>query len=228
MNEAATNTLFSAGHPPQIAEPAAWLAILATVATMLLLAALHVLSPEFAPSWRMVSEYAFGHYAWVLSLMFFTWGMAIWALAAALWPHMQSKSGKAGALLLAISGWGGVMASYFDINHPVGHTVSGLLGVLTFPVAAFLVTAALAHRDAWRPVLRPLFWFAHLNWISIVLLIGTLVLMTMQMMRITGGHLPDHAPKVLPPGVLGLDGWADRLIILSNCVWVLIAAVQIT
>ena len=44
--------------------PAAYIAAGAAVATILLLGSLHVLSPEFAPSWRMVSEYAFGHYGW--------------------------------------------------------------------------------------------------------------------------------------------------------------------
>jgi hypothetical protein len=53
---------------------------------------------------------------------------------------------------------------------------------------------------------------------------ATLAIMTMQMTRINGGHLPQHAPKSLPPGVLALDGWADRLIVLSNCAWVLLAA----
>ena len=65
MNNAATKPLLGMTNPSQIGEPAAWLAILATVATLLLLATLHVLSPEFSPSWRVVSEYAFGHYAWV-------------------------------------------------------------------------------------------------------------------------------------------------------------------
>ncbi len=205
---------------------AAWLSILATVAALISLAALHVLSPEFAPSWRMVSEYAFGHYGWVLSLMFLTWGIGIWSLAAALLPCIQTGSGKAGLVLLGVSGLGSTLASYFDINHPVGHSVAGLLGVLSFPIAGFLVTAALAHLDSWQAVRKPLYLLAHLNWISIVLLIVTLVVMTLQMMRATGGHLPQHAPKVLPPGVLALDGWADRLIILSNCSWVLVAAVH--
>ena len=31
---------------------------------------LHVVSPEFAPSWRMVSEYANGGYPWLLLLVF--------------------------------------------------------------------------------------------------------------------------------------------------------------
>ena len=56
--------------PPFIAELAGWFALLATVGAILLLASLHLLSPGFSPSWRMISEYALGRYAWVLSLMF--------------------------------------------------------------------------------------------------------------------------------------------------------------
>jgi hypothetical protein len=72
---------------------AAALAAGAAVATILLLASLHVLSPEFDPSWRMVSEYAFGRYGWVLSLMFVCWGISAWALA--IWPAVKTKAGSA-------------------------------------------------------------------------------------------------------------------------------------
>ncbi len=47
--------------------------------------------------------------------------------------------------------------------------------------------------------------------------------MTIQVARANGGHLPRHAPNSLPPGVLALDGYADRLIVLSNCAWVFLA-----
>ena len=57
-------------------------------------------------------------------------------------------------------------------------------------------------------------------------LVATLVLMTVQFAQATGGHLPQHAPTHLPAGVLGLDGWADRLIVISNCLWVFVAAWQ--
>ena len=50
--------------PSKTVASAVWLATILTAATILLLAALHVLSPEFDPSWRTVSEYAFGHYGW--------------------------------------------------------------------------------------------------------------------------------------------------------------------
>jgi hypothetical protein len=57
-------------------------------------------------------------------------------------------------------------------------------------------------------------------------LLVALAIMTMQMSRLNGGHLPQHAPKALSPGVPALDGWADRLIVLCNCSWVLLAACQ--
>ena len=65
---------------------------------------------------------------------------------------------------------------------------------------------------------------ANLSWISVVLLVATLAIMTTQVAKLNGGHLPQHAPKALPPGVLALDGWADRLIVLSDWAWVLVAA----
>ena len=69
-------------------------------------------------------------------------------------------------------------------------------------------------------------WLANLNWISVVLLVATLVLMTVQFAQAYGGQLPQYAPAHLPAGVLGLDGWADRLIVLSACLWVIVAAWQ--
>ena len=69
---------------PEIEVIGALLAMVAAAATLLLLAGLHILSPEFDPSFRMVSEYALGHYGWVLSLMFLAWGISSWALALAL------------------------------------------------------------------------------------------------------------------------------------------------
>jgi hypothetical protein len=53
-NETVTEPLLMS-DPSKIVAPAAWVAIIMTATTILLLASLHVLSPEFAPSWRMVS-----------------------------------------------------------------------------------------------------------------------------------------------------------------------------
>ena len=215
-----------ASDPSKIVVPAAWLAIIMAVATILLLASLHVLSPEFAPSWRMVSEYAFGQYGWVLSLMFLSWGISSWALVVAIWSQVKTKAGKVGLWILVVVGIGEAMASVFDVTHDTGHSIAGLLGVGGFPIAALLLSVSLGYIQAWRGAKKALLWIANLSWISVILLVATSVLMTMQLARANGGHLPQHAPKSLPPGVLGLDGWANRLIVLSNCLWVFVAAWQ--
>jgi hypothetical protein len=224
MSKAAIESLPVLSGTSRFRESAAWLAVFLTGAAVALLTALHVLSPEFSPSWRMISEYAFGHYAWVLSLMFLCMGTSSWALAAALWPEVHTAGGKIGLWLLLIAGFGGAMASFFDITHEVGHAVAGFLGVIGFPIAALLLSVALGRNENWRAARSWLLWLANLSWISVVALVATLAIMTMQISRLNGGHLPQHAPKALPPGVLALDGWADRLIVLCNCAWVLVAA----
>ena len=216
----------SPGAPPRIVGPAAWLALILTAATVLLPASLHVLSPEFDPSWRVVSEYALGRYGWVLSLMFLCWGLGTWALAATIRSQVATAAGRVGWWFLVVAGLGEALASAFDVTHMIGHGVAGALGVLGFPVAAMLLSVSLGRSEAWRGARRALLALANLSWISVVLLAGSLALMTAQFARANGGRLPSHAPKSLPPGVLGLDGWADRLIVLSNCAWVLAAAWQ--
>jgi hypothetical protein len=211
---------------PEIEVIGALLAMVAAAATLLLLAGLHILSPEFDPSFRMVSEYALGHYGWVLSLMFLAWGMSSWALALALWSQVKTKAGKVGWWFLVIAGAGSAMASVFDVTHDPGHSIAGVLGMGCFPIAAVLLSVSLGRTQAWRGVRSPLLWIANLNWISVVLLGATLALMTVQFLQVNGGQLPQHAPAVLPAGVLGLDGWADRLIVLSNCLWLFVAAWQ--
>ncbi len=211
---------------PKIEVIGARLSIAAAAAVLLLLASLHVLSPEFDPSFRMVSEYALGHYGWVLSLMFLAWGMSSWALAVAIWSQVKTKAGKVGLWFLVIAGLGEAMASVFDITHDTGHSIAGVLGMVGFPIAAVLLSVSLGRLRAWRGAKKPLLWIANLSWISVVLLGATLVLMTVQFAQVNGGQLPQHAPAQLPAGVLGLDGWADRLFILSNCLWLLVAAWQ--
>ena len=61
--------------PRSISVPAAWAAIAAAATACGLLLSLHVLSPEFSPAWRMISEYANGGYSRVLSAMFTVYGM---------------------------------------------------------------------------------------------------------------------------------------------------------
>jgi hypothetical protein len=210
--------------PPKIEAISTRLSIAAAAATLLLLVSLHVLSPEFDPSFRMVSEYALGQYGWVLSLLFLAWGISSWALAVALWSQVKTRAGKVGLWLLVIAGLGEALAAVFDITHDTGHSIAQLLGVGGFSIAALLLSVSLGRLSAWRGARLPLLWLAHLSWISVVLLGAALVLMTVQFAQVTGGHLPQHAPAHLPAGVLGVVGWINRLYVLLSCLWVFVAA----
>jgi hypothetical protein len=217
----------STTDPLHTSPAAAWFAIFTNLVAVLLLAALHILSPEFSPSWRMISEYALGHYAWMLSLMFLCSGVSCWILAVAVHSEIRTNAGKLGLLFLFISGTGGVLAAFFDVNRPIGHGIAGLLGVIGFPIAALLLSVALGRKEVWRSNRKGLLWIANLSWISVVLLIATLAIMIVQLRAANGGHLPQHAPKSLPSGVLPLAGWADRMIVLSNWAWVFLAAYRV-
>ena len=114
------------------------LVITTSITTLLLLVALHILSPGFAPSWRMVSEYANGAYGWVLSLMFIFWALSSWMLAVTIWSEVVTTAGKVGLYFLVASGVGEAMAAVFDINHNL-HGLAGLIGIGSLPIAAMLI-----------------------------------------------------------------------------------------
>jgi hypothetical protein len=217
------NYLRSDGNTSRILRLPAHVAIGTAAAALLLLAALHVLSPEFDPAWRMVSEYANGRYGWVLSAMFAAWGVSSWALLLSLRADARSMQVRVGLVFLAIAGAGEAMAAVFDINHDTMHGVAGALGILGLPVAAMLISVSLGRSEQWSQARQTLLWTANLTWISVVLLAATFVLLVVTFSLVAGGP-PAQAPRVLPHGVIGLVGWANRLIVVSNCAWVVALA----
>lgn len=208
----------------QISSVSSLLAIGMSITVLVLLISLHILSPEFNPAWRMVSEYANGKHAWVLSLMFFLWGAASWALAYTLWPHMQTTAGKIGLLFLIAAGIGEAMAAAFDINHKL-HGVSAMIGIPSLSIAAMLISFALVRTEPWSVARTPLLWTANLTWVSILLMAIAFAVM-MATYAQAGGDMSANAETVttLPNGVIALVGWANRFLIVVYCSWVMIVA----
>jgi hypothetical protein len=200
------------------------LTIIASIATLVSLVLLHVLSPEFSPAWRMVSEYANGDYSWILSLMFIFWALSSWLLAFTLWPVVKTTAGKVGLYFLILSGIGEAMAAAFDINHSL-HGLASFLGIGSLPVAALLISTSLGRTEAWSAAKKPLLWSAHLTWISVVLMAATFALLISTFMQ-SGAEMPTDSTAVttLPDGVIALVGWANRFLILIFCAWVMIVA----
>ncbi len=219
MSKDTTTTPVSA-----ISLPGAWLAIAASVAVLLSLASLHVLSPEFDPSWRMVSEYANGQYGWVLSLMFTSWAVSTWALAYTIWAQVKTTGGKIGLVFLVAAGAGEAMASVFDINHGL-HGLAGIIGIGSLPIAAMLISVSLGRTQAWSVAKKALLWTANLTWMSVILLTASFAILITTYIQ-AGGEMTAEAPTVLPAGVIALVGWANRLLIVVYSVWVMTVAWQ--
>ena len=199
-------------------------AIGTSVAVLVLLAILHILSPEFNPAWRMVSEYANGKYAWVLSLLFFLWGVGSLALAYTLWPHLPTTMGKIGLFFLIAAGIGEAMAAVFDINHKL-HSLSAMIGIPSLAIAAMLISVALVRTEPWSNARTSLLWTANLTWVSILLMAIAFAVM-MATYAHAGGAMSASAVVVttLPKGVIALVGWANRFLIVVYCAWVMTVA----
>jgi len=203
--------------------PAARLAVAASIAVPLLLASLHVLSPEFDPAWRMVSEYADGQYGWVLSLMFIVWAVSSWALVSAIWSQVRTRAGKVGLVFLIAAGIGEAMASVFDINHSL-HGLAALIGIGSLPVAALLLSVSLGRTREWSGARKAVLWTANLTWISVLLMAATFAILIVTYTQAGGDMTTEAAPTVLPPGVIALVGWTNRFLIMVYCAWVMTVA----
>lgn len=203
--------------------PAAVVAIIGACVAIVALAGLHFLSPEFSPAWRMISEYGNGRYEWVLSLMFVCWGLGDIALAFAIRSQVKGRAGSVGLALLVVAGLGDIGGGVFDINHDPGHSIAGALGIAGLPVAAVLVSTALGRNARWAAARRALLWTAHMTWISVILLGLSFALMVATFLHVQGS-LPNQVPQSVPPGVVALVGWTNRLLMLSYCAWVILVA----
>lgn len=194
--------------------------------TLLALILLHVLSPEFQPGWRMVSEYANGRHGWLLAMMFISWALSSWLLAYALYPFATTWPAKFGILLLVIAGIGEAMAAAFDINHPL-HMHAAILGMNGLPIAALFIGGSFARSGHWGASRRMMLWLSQLPWISVVLMSIAMALFFAGLSRAGVVITPQSKPLTeLPAGVMAIGGWANRFLIVSYCVWAIAAALS--
>lgn len=194
------------------------------IAALLSLLALHIVSPEFQPSWRMVSEYALGEHKWLITTFFLAWGISSLLLAFSLWPTVETGWARVGVLLLAVSGVGELMGGLFDLNH-AGHGLAALLGVPTLPIAALLLAYHLVTLHGWIDNRGMFLLLSHSTWISLVLMA---VAMGVMMAGFKAAGLPMGpglpAPDRVPDGVIALAGYANRWLVVCYIAWVLVVS----
>ena len=201
--------------------PAARISLAATAVSCLSLIGLHVLSPELAPSWRMVSEYANGRAPWLLTIVFAAWAISSFGMVIALRPLLSTTQGKAGLTFLALGGVGQTMGALFDINHAL-HAPAAMIGIPSLCVAAVLITLALVR---YPGIEAPPRWSAHLPWVSFGIMLGALAAF-FSALQASGVDMSSQtgALSELPTGVSGHVGWANRLLFVSTYVWIALAA----
>jgi hypothetical protein len=207
-NEAVSNVTHTAKSVGEISNAAARTSWIAAIATLVFLAALHVLSPEFNPSSRMVSEYALGNFSWVLSLMFLAWALSCVALFFAVKSHAKTIGGKFGRGFLLLSALGMSMAAVFDVNHNL-HGLAAMIGMPALPFAAVLISVSLRRQSSFASTRRLLIGTAILTWVSLIL---------MNVAIFTGFSQTGEAN----PGAW--FGWANRFLIVAYTIWLMVVA----
>jgi hypothetical protein len=88
-----------------------------------------------------------------------------------------------------------------------------------------LISVSLIRTQPWLASRRALLWTANLTWVSVVLMAATFAIMIATYLS-AGGDMTAKVVTALPPGVLGLVGWTNRLLIVAYCAWVITVAWQ--
>ena len=198
--------------------------ILFGVISILCLLILHFVSSEFRPHFRMVSEYALGKHKWLLTVFFFCWGLCSISAGFMLWDVVTSTWAKVGVILFFVTGIGAIMGGLFDVQHKL-HGLSFGIGVPFLPIGALLISYHLIKKPEWQNHSSTLLLSSHAVWISLVLMAVSMFLL-FSTLKATGiEYGPDSPPFTeLPKGVTGVNGWANRLLVLCYIVYPVVSA----
>jgi hypothetical membrane protein len=197
------------------------LSIIVGSISLLSLLMLHFTSPQYHPSWRMVSEYAYGKHKWLLTLFFILWGSSSILTSILLWDIVTTKWAMLGVALVFVSGAGAIMGGLFDVKHK-HHGMSFLLGVPTLPIGALLVSYHLISLPNWSNHQSTILLSAHSIWISLVLMAVSMMAMFASFKK--AGITWDKnsvPPERLPDGVTAFGGYANRLLVICYIGWII-------
>jgi len=198
--------------------------VVLSLLSLLSLFVLHFTSPEFKPSWRMISEYALGNHKWLITSFFILWGLASILLAVRLWDEVSSTWSTIGVVLVFISGVGALMGGLFDVKHKL-HGLAFILGVPTLPIGSLLVSYHLISFEQWQTHKTVILGSTYSLLISMILMAASMGLLISGFKK-TGLQMgPEiEPPKELPKGVVGVNGYFNRLLVLCYLLWLITMA----
>lgn len=199
----------------------ALLAAGSSILSLLCLLLLHFVSPEFRPSWRMISEYALGKHKWLITSFFLLWGISSLLLSIVLWSAVTVTWAKLGVILLFISGIGEIMGGLFDVKHK-HHGLAFLLGVPSLPVAALLVGYNSVGIDSPANLILI---SSHATWVSLVLMSLSMGVMFSGLKKAGIEITKNSQPlEYMPEGVIALAGYANRILVICFELWLIVMA----
>ncbi|WP_145036565.1 DUF998 domain-containing protein [Paenibacillus sp. Y412MC10] len=183
---------------------------------VLLLCSLHLLQPEFHPTWRFISEYALGDFGWMMHLAFGLLALAQISVAITIFPHIRTVTGYIGLVILGISAIGVIIAGIF-VTDPISvspddatfsgsmHSIGAMLDYT--PLAALLISLSLCRLDVWRPMKR------------VMLTIAMIAIVAMLVFVLQIPQDGQFGPEVLA-------GMFGRFLILAEITWLIVVGVH--
>jgi hypothetical protein len=208
----------------EVPKMAARMAVILAATFLFILFLLHLLEPEFDPSWRMISEYALGNYGWMMSLAFFCWGGSLLSLLVALWSSLHTIRGMIarGWLMLIVAAlFGAGIFKTNAITEPATstahnlHALCGAIVILTFPIVASLISGSLSRNPAWADSKRGLLWGTLLVWFSQFAFFGSIIFSRI---------INPSAGRVGPEVYLG---WPNRFLVVVYILWLVFVALRV-
>lgn len=145
---------------------------------VIFLGSLHLLEPEFDPTWRFISEYALGNFGWMMALAFATIAISLASAGVAIFSRVQNLVGMLGLAIVLLAVIGLIIAALFKTD-PIftsrdEMTSSGQMHVFGAsldysPLAFLLLSFSLARHVEWFSVKK---WLFLTSVLSIALTIG--------------------------------------------------------
>jgi len=192
--------------------------------SLLSLLALHFVSPEYQPAWRMISEYALGKHKWLITSFFYLWGVSSLFLSLLLWNVVTTGWGQVGVALLFLSAIGEIMGGLFDVQHK-WHGLAFGLGVPSLPIAALLIGYNLIGTESWRTFNKTIMISSYATWLSLIMMAVAMGVMFAGFKK-AGIVMDQHTPppEKVPEGVIALGGYANRVLVLCYVGWLILIA----
>jgi hypothetical membrane protein len=139
------------------------IAIFGTAYFVVVIAAMHFLSPDISPVQRPTSEYATGPFGYLMTSAFVALGVASWALVVGLRRDLPRQGiHRIGLGFLGVWGVGLLVAATFPIDPESApqtlagtiHSINGPLTFLSLVVGTNLVSRGFRQDEDWRPIYR--------------------------------------------------------------------------